>query len=495
MTSARAQSTMQAVRSVLTVGFGVSYLVNVVLEVPALDGFNLVLMVVVLGLSLFASTGSSRTIGVVLIAVSAGLLLCLQAPLEVWEEALRQNADLVVMFIMIPLIGIPVQHGGYSGSLRAMFARYAGTEGRYYALVSGMAAVVGSLISIAAVPLTYEVSRESPHGANKRLLGTALTRGFVTCMIWAPTSATIALVVSLTGIDWVGFFPCAIASAVIAEAVGIAMVAVAGMKAKRAGAVGARVLADEGASGGSGMPGELGAPGALASEGASADASAPAAVSPSKVAGLGVFALVLIGFIAAVSQLNGLSVIVVVAMASLVWPFVWMLLIGRLPAYARAFQDEYFKTKLPNAKNQIVLFVAAGMLAQSIGYADVGTLIAQQLLLATGQSVLLLTVGIIAVALATSAVGIHPIVIVAVIGGAINPVECGMTPMYLALVLSISWALGNVICPASANVIAVSDMVGRSPIEVGPKWNAGYVAVTVAVLVVFLTVARAQALL
>ncbi len=49
MTSARAQSTMQAVRSVLTVGFGVSYLVNVVLEIPALDGFNLVLMVVVLG--------------------------------------------------------------------------------------------------------------------------------------------------------------------------------------------------------------------------------------------------------------------------------------------------------------------------------------------------------------------------------------------------------------------------------------------------------------
>ncbi|MEI3308497.1 MAG: hypothetical protein V8R48_06545 [Eggerthella lenta] len=95
------------------------------------------------------------------LASSIALLVYSQAPLDVWKQALRENAYLIVMFIMVPLLGIPVQHGGYSESLRGMFARYASTDSRYYALVSSMSAFVGVLISIAAVPLTYEVSRAS----------------------------------------------------------------------------------------------------------------------------------------------------------------------------------------------------------------------------------------------------------------------------------------------------------------------------------------------
>ena len=201
---------IRSVRSAITLCFAVCYIINVFLRAPLLDDVSIVLMIVVLVMSAFVSTGSSRLIGIILIVISIGLLLYAQAPVEEWSRALRKNADLIVMFILIPLIGIPVQHGGYNESLRGLFARHANSEGRYYSLVSGMAAIVGALISIAAVPLTFEISRESRLGANKRLLGTALARGFVTCMIWAPTSATIALVVSVTGADWKSFAPCAI---------------------------------------------------------------------------------------------------------------------------------------------------------------------------------------------------------------------------------------------------------------------------------------------
>ncbi len=196
---------------------------NVLLGSPLIDDLNLVLMAVVIVLSFAASTGSARTIGALLFSLSIALLVYSQAPLDIWKQALRENAYLIVMFIMVPLLGIPVQHGGYSESLRGMFARYASTGSRYYALVSIMSAFVGVLISIAAVPLTYEMSRASRHSDDKKLLSSALSRGFVTCMIWAPTSATIALVVQLTGIDWVDFFPCALACALVAGTVGFLM--------------------------------------------------------------------------------------------------------------------------------------------------------------------------------------------------------------------------------------------------------------------------------
>ena len=169
-------------RSVITFCLGISYMANVLLGSPLIDDLNLVLMAVVIVLSFAASTGSARTIGALLFSLSIALLVYSQAPLDIWKQALRENAYLIVMFIMVPLLGIPVQHGGYSESLRGMFARYASTGSRYYALVSIMSAFVGVLISIAAVPLTYEMSRASRHSDDKKLLSSALSRG--TPAIW-----------------------------------------------------------------------------------------------------------------------------------------------------------------------------------------------------------------------------------------------------------------------------------------------------------------------
>lgn len=454
---------MRTVRSVITLCFAVCYIINVFLRAPLLDDVNIALMVVVLVMSVLVSAGSSRLIGVILIVISIGLLLYAQAPIEEWARALRKNADLIVMFILIPLIGIPVQHGGYSESLRGLFTRHANSEGRYYSLVSTMTAVIGALISIAAVPLTFEMSRESRLGANKRLLGTALARGFVTCMIWAPTSATIALVVSVTSAEWVSFAPCAVICALAAEGVGIMMTVLS-----RKGREDAPVTCD-----GAGTP-----------EGA------PGMIDKAKVAELVIFSMLLIGFIAAISQLFGFSAIIVVAMASLVWPFIWMLVIRRFSLYREEVRGTYFEKKLPNAKNQIVLFAGAGMLAQSIGYSGIGDVIAQALVLTTGQSVLLLTTAVVAIVLLTCAMGIHPIVATAVIGGAIDPALCGITAPYLALVLSISWALGNTICPTSANVIAVADMVQASPVEASLRWNGPYAVITAAVLIACVMLVR-----
>lgn len=447
---------IRTMRSVVTLCFAVCYIINVFLHAPLLDDVNIALMVVVLVMSIFVSTGSSRLIGIILIAISVGLLLYAQAPVEEWVRALRKNADLIVMFILIPLIGIPVQHGGYNDSLRSLFTRHANSEGRYYSLVSGMAAIVGALISIAAVPLTFEISRESRLGVNRRLLGTALARGFVTCMIWAPTSATIALVVSVTSAEWVSFAPCAIVCALVAEGVGILMTVFSHKVGGKAPAM---------------------------NDGASASKDASGSIDKAKVVELAVFSVLLIVFIALVSQLFGLSAIIVVAMASLVWPFVWMLVIRRFSLYRRELKNAYFEKKLPGAKNQIVLFAGAGMLAQSIGYSGIGDVIAQALVLTTGQSVLLLTTAIVIIVLLTCAAGIHPIVATAVIGGAIDPALCGISAAYLALVLSMSWALGNTICPASANVIAVADMVQASPVEASLKWNGLYAVITAILLI------------
>ena len=236
------------------------------------------------------------------------------------------------MPVLVPLLSIPVQHGD-TASRFEVFVRYANTDSRYYALVSIMAAFVGVLISIAAVPLTYEVSRASGCNYDEKLLASALSRGFITCMIWAPTSATIALVVQLTGVDWVAFFPFAIACALIAGAVGFLMT----------------FVRDE------------------AAKASSDEAEAPAGkIDAGKVVELSAFAFLLVVSVAATSQLGGLSAIVVVAMASpLVFPVAWMAAIGRLPTYARELPG--LLQQASQSKNQIVLFAIKSLQSSICG--------------------------------------------------------------------------------------------------------------------------------
>ncbi|WP_242830626.1 hypothetical protein [Desulfitobacterium hafniense] len=99
------------IRSLLTFGLAVTYLGNLLMRSQALEDLIIVLMIIVILLGFTAVTGSSKIIGYLSFAVSIALLLYFDAPLSVWRQALQDNLFLVVMFIMVPLMGIPIQHG------------------------------------------------------------------------------------------------------------------------------------------------------------------------------------------------------------------------------------------------------------------------------------------------------------------------------------------------------------------------------------------------
>lgn len=445
-------------RSAVTLCFALSYMANSFVGSSIWSDVNIVLMAVVVVLSLISSRGSSRVLGSVLLFFGVALLLASHASFQVWREALQVNAPLIAMFIMVPLMGVPIRCGEYNDSLRKIFERHARSDTKYYGLVGGAAALLGTLVSIASLPLTYEIARTSWRSRNAKLIGTALSRGFATCMIWAPTSATIALVVQLTGVDWFDMFPWALTIALVVFAVGLCL-AHFGKKN------------DGGIDRGSWSPGT--------------------SIDSVKVRELCALSFLLIAAIVAIAKLLGVSVILAVAMASLFFPAAWMAAIGRWPLYVDEFKHTYVKKKLPRAKNQILLFTGAGFFAEGIESSHLGDAIGSALLAATGSCVPLLTVAIMVVALLAAAAGIHPVAIIAVLGGALSAADCGVSSVYMALVLSVSWALSNVLCPASANNIAVADMVETSAVELGLRWNLPYAVVSVVVVTFVLSAMRA----
>ncbi len=455
--------TLTRIRSLLTLGLSIAYLSNLLIKSEQINQFIVLLMIVIIGLSFTALSGSSKIIGGFSFTVSIILFVVYHAPFKVWTQALEENLYLIVLFALVPLLKIPIQHGGYFDALKAFFRRYVNTNKRFYLLTSFLSAFIGILVNLAVVPLVHEISKASDINRNKKLLCSAVSRGFTTCVIWSPTMASVALILKLTDAQWPLFFPYGLLFGVIVGVIGYTMT----LYEYR------------------GTSAALPAPGDVEEE----------KIDLSKVLELSTFALVLILAIALVSYLLEVQTITVVSCAALIFPIIWMLIIKRWPVLWREFQEDFIKRSLPNLSNEIILFVGAGLLATSITYSHLGNYIPKILFFLVGNSPLLLTIVVVWGIIIIAALGIHPIILIAIIGETVKAAAYGITPIYMALILSISWAMGVSVSPAAANIIVLSGLAGESPWQVGFGWNGSYVLISSVVLIATMTMLRWSGLL
>lgn len=484
---------LQAVRSVLTFCFGIGYIANVFLAQSLLALINTITLILAVILSFIATKGSTRMIAAVLFIVGAFLLFYTQAPLDVWEKALLENGYLLAMFIMVPLISLPVRYGGYNESLEALFDRFGNSKSRFYGLVSVMTAFLGVLVSIASVPLTCEVARSSHFAANARILATALSRGFITCLFWAPTTATIALSLQLTGANWLSVLPFGLLFAIIAGFIGWIMTTIRENLIARRSQLNTSLSKNKNDTH---IDANLNSSSLHPSKYEVTSHQPHSGVfDRKKIIELVLFSVLYIVAVMLVGQCLRISIIVAVALMSILIPIIWMVAIKRVTLFKQKVKDEYVAVKLPNVKGQMILFTAAGVLASGISYSGVGEMAVTTLLQITNGGALEATILVMILALVCSAFGVHPLVYTTVIGGSLTAAQLGVSPVYMALLLAMGWALGNAVCPTSANSIAVSQLVERSPFKLALNWNVSYVLVNTVILVAFLWLGHCASLL
>lgn len=484
---------LQAVRSVLTFCFGIGYIANVFLAQSLLALINTITLILAVILSFIATKGSTRMIAAVLFIVGAFLLFYTQAPLDVWEKALLENGYLLAMFIMVPLISLPVRYGGYNESLEALFDRFGNSKSRFYGLVSVMTAFLGVLVSIASVPLTCEVARSSHFATNARILATALSRGFVTCLFWAPTTATIALSLQLTGANWLSVLPFGLLFAIIAGFIGWIMTTIRENLIARRSQLNTSLSKNKNNTH---IDANLNSSSLHPSKYEVTSHQPHSGIfDRKKIIELVLFSVLYIVAVMLVGQCLRISIIVAVALMSILIPIIWMVAIKRVTLFKQKVKDEYVAVKLPNVKGQMILFTAAGVLASGISYSGVGEMAVTTLLQITNGGALEATILVMILALVCSAFGVHPLVYTTVIGGSLTAAQLGVSPVYMTLLLAMGWALGNAVCPTSANSIAVSQLVERSPFKLALNWNVSYVLVSTVILVAFLWLGHCASLL
>ncbi|WP_308634993.1 hypothetical protein [Paenibacillus silvisoli] len=411
----------------------------IALLLPQLKGINLLL------------TGAFVVGGAV-------LLLVQQADLSVWFDAAGINATIVTLFVFAPLFGIPVRLPEYVDALKRFYEARAQNRTVMFLGTQALTQIMGVFINVGSIPVVYHLAFVKPRPDMAKLLAGALNRGFAGAIFWSPYFAAMALVTSALGLDWSAMLPYLLGLAVLSLLVSLAIDWRELRGTKIEGSSGeATVAVEAGPEGKSGFP-----------------------------VGLGLYLATAIVAILLLERLVALPMTIITCMAAVAFPLLWCWAKRDIGAYRKGLVNHATVT-LPALKKEITLFLAAGFFSGSVGAAGFGEYVPKLLGPLPFPIDVSFTVFVIVLLIATSIIGLHPIVFVTVLANGINPLDVHISPVYFAVLLLGSWGMSNPISPASAVNNLLAGLFKKSVFELASP-NYKFAAAMAVVLTVYLTV-------
>lgn len=432
------------------------FIAGLFIKSPWIINLMQIMLLIVLALSLLDVKGTSRIIGFLLFLAGAVLMVIYHAEAAQWLEGVSRNLYLVVMFTLVPLLAIPIRSGGYMQELQAFFRHHVREDRHFYLFVNLITFLVAVMVNVAAIPLLHQICQASDKSKNVKLLSTAIVRGFSASIIWAPSYAATALVLELTGARWMDFFPYGLIIGILALLPGLLLVS----RENRGYVPDVMASSQEGLI----------------------DENQP---QWKKIVELSFFGLLLLVGIVFTSSKTGITTVTVVSLAALCFPLLWMFLIKRIPQFVSGVKEQYYDESLGKLSNEVVLFLGAGFFATAVSFSHLGDLVPQLISLLVHNNALGLALVVITVTTVLGIVGVHPIITVTVVGSTVNPQAFNISPTFMALILTSSWAMGVVTSPSSGVNISMAGLIDKS-VDIGPRWNTWYAFLTIGLIITVL---------
>lgn len=136
---------------------------------------------------------------------------------------------------------------------------------------------------------------------------------------------------------------------------------------------------------------------------------------------------------------------------------------------------------LSTLRGEAILFSGANIFGTGISAAvgpDDARRVIESVHLTPEAGLMLLAVGIVV----CGAVGLHPVILIVLVGHVIPPSVLGVEPQTLAVLLMASWGLSTNISPISATSLFMARVTGESVFRVAWQWNAPFCLIAAAIV-------------
>ena len=150
----RGRSTIMArVRTWLYASVVIAYLVIRVGQLPALAPLLSGLSLLAILVSLPALGWMARLLTGLFVGGGAWMLHAKGASWLQFLSAFGEMAYLLALFVVLPVLSVPVKLGGYAQAIQAVLSRRVASVFRLNCLVTSLSFLCGSFMSLAAVPI------------------------------------------------------------------------------------------------------------------------------------------------------------------------------------------------------------------------------------------------------------------------------------------------------------------------------------------------------
>lgn len=441
------------------------YLLSTLLPQWNIDSLLSILCFFIVVLTFRLTKKFVQILGGVFLTLGAFLLWTSSSEWQQYIFAFGPMLDLLTMFTLIPILGIPVKLGRYGECIQAIIQKRVKTSGHLYMMTSGISYFFSIFMNLATLPMTYYSIRPAlgsfPVRNKERFMSRAISRGFAMPLIWAPVTPIVGIVITMTGVSWGSILPYVIPLSIL----GLAMDWFIGSRQSQPMKL--PHSADESVH-------ETAAALEVTND------SRPGRVFQILVA-IAIFN-VLVSL--AETQVS-LPFLILVSLIVIPFAFSWSLLLRKGKEFGHQLSD-HFNSFAMSMKDQFFIFLSTGFFISAINISKANEILFDWIaafISVAGVEIFLIILPLIPLGLAF--LGLHPAVSLALMIEGVNPEAIGISPHILTVAMLSGAVSAFLVGPYNATLGLMSNIIKVDSYKVS-SWNLPFATVYVACVMFYL---------
>lgn len=354
---------------------------------------------------------------------------------------LQTNANVLAIFIFVPLLAIPIKQGNYLTYIEVIFSFYIKKTQHLYLFSTISAATIGAVMNVGSLPILYQLTDTKSFQPYTMLRLKSMSRGFVLAFLWSPYFISVGLILAYFDVTWLQLFPIGISLALLIMLTGFLL-----ERKNR--------------------------------ETIPLDRTVPTqkelTKAKKKVAELALVVALITAIIMIVESWSGLSVLTVIPLVAIVMSFVWSLFFSSKQELIQNYRS-FFEARVPGMGNELSLFIIAGAFGTALLNNGAGEWILALLEALNISNVLLLIPIIALLMIGPAIVGLHPVITATILAITLSDSPLFLDDhLYLSVGLLASWMVAILVSPFSGVNLLLAAISRKSSFEISLKNNIGF---------------------
>lgn len=419
---------MSAIRRWISLAFAILIVLFLMLEVVDhlwLDIALKVGVIITIGLCFVLAKRTAQFLALLFLSTGITLLTITGVGWQGFINSFGEMVFVVAFFSILPIVALPIRVIGYDQQIMSIIVRQADTVKKEYGFILALSYFYGIFLNLAAVPMSFRSLQSLLMRKNvqnkERFLFYSMSQGFNAPLLWTPFSGMLGVIVVAFEVSWLTLLPTLLGVSFSALLLSFLLY----WPWTKATQIESKLPVTPVSETQSGWPG---------------------LVELLLVVGILLLLVLILEF------LFGLGLIISIIFLTFPFTFFWVALKGRIAAFKLSL-FQYVGVQLPTMASIYMVFLSAGFFVGALQLSGYDALISQYvshgLTVIPNFAVYALLPWVVIV---TSYMGIHPIVTLVLLTGAIQWNSLGLQTELLAIAYLVGGVSTFLISPFSGTI-------------------------------------------